>query len=86
MEPVSIVIVVSIGVSVLYGTAAPFIHKWLNPSYMPHDKSAETKFLKYITYVNWCKRNGVVMPKVEFPAYFENGLVGIKASEDIKHR
>ena len=23
---------------------------------------------------DWCKREGVICPKIEFPAYFENGL------------
>ena len=26
------------------------------------------------------------MPKLEFPAYFEDGLVGIRVKEDIEHR
>ena len=26
------------------------------------------------------------MPKLEYPAKFENGLVGIKCKEDIEHR
>ena len=26
------------------------------------------------------------MPKVDFPAYFEDGLMGLKAKEDIEHR
>lgn len=26
------------------------------------------------------------MPKLEYPAYFENGLVGVKCKEDIQHR
>ena len=26
------------------------------------------------------------MPKLEFPAFFENGLLGVKCKEDINHR
>jgi len=26
------------------------------------------------------------MPKLEYPAYFEHGLLGVKCTEDIGHR
>lgn len=35
---------------------------------------------------DWCRDNGVIMPKCEYPAYFEGGLVGMKAKEKIEHR
>ena len=41
---------------------------------------------KYQDFVAWCKKEGVHMPKVDFPAYFEDGLMGLKAKEDIQHR
>ena len=34
----------------------------------------------------WCRANGVVMPKLEYPAYFEGGLVGMRATAPIEHR
>ena len=34
----------------------------------------------------WCLENGVLMPKLEYPAYFEGGLLGVRAKEPIKHR
>ena len=34
----------------------------------------------------WAKAEGVVMPKIEYPAYFEDGLVGMKCVQDIDHR
>jgi len=34
----------------------------------------------------WCRINGVHMPKCEFPAQFEHGLRGVKCIEDIQHR
>ena len=34
----------------------------------------------------WCADNGVRCPKVEYPAYFEGGLVGVRAVEPIEHR
>jgi len=35
-------------------------------------------------FLNWCKQEGVVMPKLEYPADF-NGLTGIRCLEDIEH-
>ena len=35
---------------------------------------------------DWCFANGVVQPKVEYPAYFEGGLVGMRATAPIQHR
>ena len=37
-------------------------------------------------FLNWCKKEGVVMPKIEYPATFENGLKGIRCTSDIAHR
>ena len=28
----------------------------------------------------WCRENGVIMPKLEYPAYFEGRLVGMRAT------
>lgn len=37
-------------------------------------------------FLKWCKRQGVVSPKLEYPAKFENGLLGIRCTEDIQNR
>ena len=37
-------------------------------------------------FIEWCRSNGVKWPKVEYPSYFEGGLVGVKAIEPIEHR
>ena len=34
----------------------------------------------------WCAENGVLKPKLEYPAYFEGGLVGMRAKQPIEHR
>ena len=31
-------------------------------------------------FMDWCEANGVIQPKVEYPAYFEGGLVGVRAT------
>ena len=37
-------------------------------------------------FLNWCKAEGVIMPKLQYPAYFENGLVGVRCASDIENR
>ena len=32
-------------------------------------------------FSHWCTENGVVMPKLEYPAFFEGGLCGVKVKE-----
>lgn len=46
----------------------------------------EEKGDKHTMFLDWCKNEGIVMPKLEFPAYFENGLVGVRCKEDILNR
>lgn len=36
--------------------------------------------------MSWCLKNGVKIPKLEYPAIFDHGLVGVRAREDIEHR
>ena len=36
--------------------------------------------------MDWCLKNGVKIPKLEYPAMFDHGLVGVRAREDIEHR
>ena len=35
-------------------------------------------------FTSWCFKQGVLAPKVEFPAVFEHGLVGVKVTKDIQ--
>lgn len=35
--------------------------------------------------VEWCQKEGLIMPKLKYPAYFAGGVIGIKCSEDIQH-
>ena len=41
---------------------------------------------KYKLFNDWCQQNGIISKKLEYPAEFEFGLVGVKAKEDIEHR
>ena len=36
--------------------------------------------------MKWCEEVGIKTPKLEYPAYFEGGLVGVRAKETIRHR
>ena len=37
-------------------------------------------------FVDWCRVQGVVMPSVQFPATFENGVTGLRCLKKIEHR
>ena len=34
-------------------------------------------------FLEWCTQEGVIMPKLEYPAQFENGLIGVRCKETI---
>lgn len=40
---------------------------------------------RYERFNNWCKDNGVRAPKLEYPAFFEGGLCGVRATQEIAH-
>ena len=37
-------------------------------------------------FTDWCHRVGIEFPGLEYPGYFEGGLVGVKTTKDIAHR
>ena len=41
---------------------------------------------KYEIFNSWCEREGVKIPKLEYPTVFEGGLLGARVKEDIQHR
>jgi hypothetical protein len=41
---------------------------------------------KYEIFNKWCQKEGVVMPKLEYPYKFEGGLIGMRCTDDINHR
>ena len=41
---------------------------------------------KYAIFNKWCADEGVLMPKLQYPATFEGGLIGTKVTKDILHR
>ena len=36
--------------------------------------------------MKWADKVGIKTPKLEYPAYFDGGLVGVRAKETIRHR
>ena len=36
--------------------------------------------------MEWCKKVGIKTPKLEYPAFFDGGLLGVRAKEPIRHR
>lgn len=53
--------------------------------YLTKDGFVETRE-KYAMFLEWCRVEGVVMPKVEYPVQFENGVVGVRCTQDIENR
>lgn len=51
-----------------------------------HQPYLESQDKKYEIFMEWCFKNGVKIPKLEYPAMFEHGLVGVRAKEEIEHR
>jgi hypothetical protein len=49
-------------------------------------ESLNSRLNKAQKYMEWCKWIGIISPKVEFPAVFKNGLMGVRALKDIEHR
>ncbi len=41
---------------------------------------------KYEMFNEWCDKQGVHMPKLQYPAYFEGGLIGARVTHEIAHR
>ena len=41
---------------------------------------------KYEMFNQWCVKEGILFPKLKYPATFEGGLVGTEVIEDIQHR
>jgi hypothetical protein len=41
----------------------------------------ESETNKYTAFLEWCDQNGIKFPKLTFPSYFENGLIGLGAAE-----
>jgi hypothetical protein len=51
--------------------------------YNIHEVYQKNQENRYTIFNDWCKENGVLIPKVEYPAFFEGGLLGVKAREAI---
>ena len=41
---------------------------------------------KFSIFMDWLLKEGFYMPKLQYPAYFDDGLCGTKVIEDIQHR
>lgn len=54
--------------------------------YNIHEVYQKNQDKKYEIFNQWCKDNGVLIPKLEYPSFFDGGLLGVKAVKDIEHR
>ncbi len=55
----------------------------MEPKYSIHSVYKDNQENKYEIFNKWCYENGIRAPKMEYPAIFEGGLIGARASEDI---
>ena len=51
--------------------------------YLRQEGEAVDENDKYEMFNEWCRKEGVIMPKLEYPAVFENGLIGVRCTADI---
>jgi len=47
-------------------------------SQMEHELEKRDLVDKAIRFREWCEKNGVKMTKLEYPAFFEGDLIGVK--------
>lgn len=52
----------------------------------PLDAERQEHLRKCKVFTDWCATNGIEYPNQEYPAYFDGGLVGVRALAPIEHR
>jgi hypothetical protein len=61
----------------------------MEPSLADHASTEQEKQFvrdKCARFVKWCADVGIVCPKIEYPGFFDGGLVGALVKQPIKHR
>jgi len=53
--------------------------------HMAEELERQAEIDKCLRFKKWCEDNGVKMPKLEYPAFFDGGLLGVRIKEDINH-
>ena len=56
------------------------------PDHITTDQQKELIFQKTQRFMSWCKDIGIICPKIEYPSFFDGGLIGAKVKEPIQHR
>jgi hypothetical protein len=56
------------------------------PDHADNEAQQQIVRQKCSKFVAWCREVGIKCPKIEYPAFFEGGLVGAKVKEPIEHR
>ena len=68
-------------------TASDYPEESKEPAAVDNDESWKDEHRQKCEVFNeWCRVNGVQLPKIDYPGYFKGGLVGMKAREPIAHR
>ena len=61
-------------------------HGGTSATLSPFEEEKAEHARKCEVFNEWCSENGVRLPKIEYPAYFAGGLLGVKATAPIEHR
>lgn len=56
------------------------------PDHAASDSDKDIVRNKTQKFLTWCNDVGIICPKLEYPYFFEGGLVGVRVKETIKHR
>lgn len=54
--------------------------------YLTNEQKQSLEPDKYKQFNEWCEKEGVKMPNLKYPAFFEDGLIGMECLSDIHHR
>lgn len=56
------------------------------PDHAQSESEKEIIRQKCYRFTQWCKKVGIICPKIDYPGFFEGGLVGAKVNSPIAHR
>ena len=56
------------------------------PDHATTEKDFELIRKKCKKFTDWCYEVGIRTPKLEYPAFFDNGLLGVRVTAPIEHR
>lgn len=56
------------------------------PDHAVTEEAKQIVIKKTERFMNWCKEVGIEFPKIDYPAFFDGGLVGCKVNAPIQNK